>query len=149
MVAAFLDTSCCVRRYVRSEPGAARVRSVCRLPGQNAILLAGVTLIEVASALARKTREGAIQTTERDHLWRLFERHWRTQYQIIKMNSTVYTKAQQLMFRHPLRAYDALQLASALTAQAALQHTALQFWTADRRQASAAEAEGLTVEFLS
>lgn len=149
MATSFFDTSGLFRRYDPFESGAARVRALCRPSRRNAIIVARLTSTEMASVLARKVREGRLSSAECDRMWRLFGRHWRVQYQVITATDEVHQRAERLLFTYALRSLDALQLASALTAQATLQHTALQFWTADQRQAGAAEAEGLTVEFLS
>ena len=53
-----------------------------------------------------------------------------------------------LVTGHPLRAADAIQIASALLVAMRMPAAQLHFWTADRRQAAAAQAEGLDVELL-
>jgi uncharacterized protein len=146
---AYLDTSAVVKRYVRAEANSARVRSLCSPPQRNALLLGRATSVEVASALARRTREGTLSVAARVRRWRLFRLHWRSQYQVVDLTDEIYARGEQLLFRHPLRAYDALHVASALAVQAALPEVGLQFWTADRQQAAAARAEGLAVELLS
>ena len=68
------------------------------------------------------------------------------QYRLVDADDDAYLQAQQLVLRHPLRSLDALQLASALAG--VTRGLDLQFWTADRQQATAAEAEGLDVELV-
>lgn len=148
MAIAFLDTSALVRRYVRAEPGADRVRRLCAPAEGNTILVARLTSVEVASALARKLREREIRRSQRDSLWRLFEAHWRDQYHPVAATDDVYAVAEGLLFDYALRAYDALQLASALAAREHLPDTPVEFWTADGQQASAARAQTLTVKQL-
>ena len=60
------------------------------------------------------------------------------------------TRAERLVFAHPLPAYDALQLACALRAAEVLVSLAgdCRFCTADRAQSDAARSEGLTVAFI-
>jgi Lipase maturation factor len=60
MAAIFLDTSALLRRYDRSEPGASRVRAICAPARGHTLLLARVASVEVASALTRKSRAGAL-----------------------------------------------------------------------------------------
>jgi uncharacterized protein len=148
VAAAFLDTSALVRRYVRSEPGGDRVRSLCAPAHHNLILVARMTSVEVASALARKLRERELRRPQRDSLWRLFMAHWRDQYLPVAATDDVHATAESLLFRYPLRAFDALQLASALAVRQHLSPTPLEFWTADLQQAQAARAEALVVEVL-
>ena len=149
MAAIFLDTSALVRRYDRSEPGSSRVRAVCARPRGHTLLLARLATVEVASALARKVRDGTITPAEQARLWRLFLAHRRDQYQTVALTEDAYARAEQVLFRHPLRAFDALHLGCALVVAASLAPIGLEFWTADRRQAQAAAAEGLAVELVT
>jgi hypothetical protein len=73
----FLDTSALVRRYDPAEPGAARVRSLVRRSSGHTLAIAEITPIEIASAFARKRREGRITPARQTRLWRLFREHWR------------------------------------------------------------------------
>ena len=149
MATIFLDTSALIRRYDASEPGARRVRAICAPSPERTLLVARLTSVEVASALARRIRDGALLPVHQDQLWRLFRAHWRDQYHVVALTEEVYTSAEQLLFGHPLRACDALHIGCALVAAAKLPELPLQFWTADRRQAQAARAEGLAVELVA
>lgn len=145
------DTSALVRRYDRHEPGAQRVRALCGRAAGNTLLIARVTPVEIASALNRKGRERVLDSAGRDRIWRLFQRHRREQYRVVAVTEVVYRTAERLLFAHPLRAYDALQLAAALVAADTLGELApdFRFCTADRAQAAAAAAEGLAVELIA
>jgi predicted nucleic acid-binding protein len=151
MAIVFFDTSALARRYTRVEPGAARVRSLCSLRQRHTLLMAYIGRTEMASALNRKWRRGEINVTERNRAWRLFGRHERGRYHLIALDEGVYRAAERLLFSHSLRALDALQLASALRAAAMFRAASdgFRFCTADARQADAARAEGLTVEFIA
>jgi predicted nucleic acid-binding protein len=111
-------------------------------------VLARLASVELASGFSRKVRDGTATPSDRDRVWRLFRTHWRSQYEIVSLTEVVYRRAERLLFRHPLRAADALHLASALVAARSRPESGFQFWTADRRQAQAAAAEGLAVELL-
>ena len=148
MATIFLDTSALVRRYDRSEPGSSRVRGICARPHGHTLIVARLVTVEFASALARKARDGALTTADRTRLWRLFLAHGRDQYRMVALTEAVYARAEQLLFRHPLRAFDAMHLACALVVVASVPSLELEFWTADRRQAQAAIAEGLSVELV-
>lgn len=145
------DTSALIRRYDRREPGSETVRSLCQRVAGHTLLVAQITSVEVASALARKGREGLIGPPELDQIWRLFRQHRRDQYRVLAVTDVVYARAERLIFAHPLRTYDAIQLASALTAAELLRDLApdFRFCTADRLQASAAADEGLLVEIIA
>jgi predicted nucleic acid-binding protein len=149
MAAIFLDSSALVRRYDRSESGASRVRAMCAPSAKHTLLVARFASVEVASALARKAREGALHSADRSRLWRLFRVHWRDQYQVVAVTEEVYAHAERLLFRAPLRGLDALHLGCAAVVAARLPHIGLEFWTADMQQARAAEAEGFAVELVT
>src|SRR5262245_20898629 len=108
MAVIFLDTSALVRRYERSESGASRVRAACAPSHGNTLLVARLASVETASAFARKLRQGAINSADQQRLWRLFRAHWRDQYQVVALTDHVHSRAEQLLFKYPLRAYDAI-----------------------------------------
>lgn len=143
----FLDTSALVRRYHRSEPDAETVRQVCRPGRGNTLVVSQLAAIEIASAFGRRSREGSLAEAEFQQLWRLFQVHWLDEYHVVALTGAVVDQAQRLLFNHPLRVYDAAQVGSALviTNDLAIR---LEFWTADRRQAQAAVAEGLSVQLI-
>jgi predicted nucleic acid-binding protein len=145
----FLDTSALLRRYDPTEPGAARVQAICARSSGHTLLLARLASIEMASALNRKVREGLLEPAEREHLWRVFGTHARDEYRFVAFTEPIVSQAERLVFRYPLRAYDAVHLASALSAVRNATETDFEFWTADRRQAAAARAEGLAVELVA
>lgn len=113
------------------------------------MLLARIASVEVASALARKVREGTLGSADQTRLWRLFRAHWRDQYQVVAITDDAYAEAERLLFRHPLRAFDAIHVGCALVVAARLPQLGLEFWTADQQQARAAMAEGLAVEVIA
>ena len=151
MAAIFFDTSAVVRRYAVAEPGSARVRALCRRPAGNELFIAQFTGVALASALNRKLREGSLDQVQRDRMWRIFQDHRRNQYQLVSVDNRTYPRAERLLFLHPLRAYDALQLAAALQVAAQVITTTpdFRFCTADRVQAAAAQREGLIIEFIA
>ncbi|MGH2355237.1 MAG: type II toxin-antitoxin system VapC family toxin [Chloroflexota bacterium] len=146
----YFDTSALVRRYHPAEPGSSRVRALCRRTSGNVLTTAYLTPPEVASAFSRKLREGSISREQQRRGWRLFNRHRRDQYHVLALYDQICRRAEDLLFAHTLRAYDALQLATALQAARLLGALAdFSFCTADRAQAVAATAEGLQVELIS
>ena len=148
MATIFFDTSALVRRYDRSEPGGAQVRRVCSPSAGHTLLVARLASLEVASALNRKVRLGQLTREDVARLWRVFRGHWRSQYRQLAVAEPVLVQAEQLLFHHPLRTIDALQLACAMAASTILS-TGVQFWTADQHQARAASAEALAVTLVA
>jgi predicted nucleic acid-binding protein len=139
----FLDASALVKRYVK-EAGSEDVRRLVRRRARLATsVLAGV---EIPSALARRAREGDLPlNAAREHSRRvasdLSETH------VVAARAHVLEIAAELVWRHPLRAYDAVQLGSAV-GLARESRMAVTFVCADQRLATAAAAEGLRVVHL-
>lgn len=137
-----------MRRYDESEPGAAAVQAVCHPSRRNDLFVARLVTVEVASAISRKAREGRLDARARNRTWRMFDGHVRREYRVIEISEVIYAEAERLVFAHTLRALDAIHISCALTVANEISGAALQFWTADRRQAAAAAAEGLEVQLL-
>ena len=144
----FLDTSAIVKRYV-VEPGHLWVRGLCDPANANDLVLAETALIEVIATLCRKARETAINEAERDRLIGEFDIDVQSGYVLRVVTRDVYARAGTLCKGHALRAYDAIQLASALmirddaVASGAAGPT---FVTADINLLAFALSEGLPVE---
>jgi predicted nucleic acid-binding protein len=139
----FLDTSALARRYLQHEPNAARVVAVCRPTSEHVLTIAQVTPAEIASALARTARSGVIEAAAARWHWRQFQRHLRGQYRISDLDAAV------LIFRHTIRAYDAVQIATALHLRPLLGPTVdFRFMTADQTQSTVAGTEGLDVDYV-
>ncbi len=133
----FLDSSALVKRYA-AEPGSAAVERATR---SVAVAVARIAHVEVAATLARLARDGVLGQGQRDAaLDRLDEdvRRWR----IVELRPRVTAATRVLVCRHPLRGYDAVQLASALELR---KGGAVRFWCTDHVLSAAALAEGLTV----
>jgi predicted nucleic acid-binding protein len=149
VTAIFFDTSVLMRRYDRTEPGSRRIRAVCAPEAGNSVVLSQLAPVELASALSRKQRLRTLQLALHNGLWRLFQTHWRDEYQVVALHPSILGRAEQLVFQYPLRAFDAIHIACALAVAGQVPREPLEFWTADRQQAAAASAEGLTVELIA
>ena len=133
----FLDTSALVKRYV-TEPGSAKVRSLFRR--QRAIAVARIASAELAAAVARQYREGAVTATTRDTILARLNRDF-AQMTVVEIRAAMLARVPTLVVRWPLRGYDAVQLASALTLHTTGVSTT--FWSSDADLVSAALGEGL------
>jgi predicted nucleic acid-binding protein len=149
----YFDTSALVKYYV-TEPGSTWVRQLVDQTyadtGQpvNTIFITEISLVEVASALAILNRVGRITRRDRDRAYRNFMNDaWRL-FDLLSLVTADFLTAAGLTQRHPLRAYDAIQLTVALRRNALLTQAklALIFVSGDKQQLTAAEIEGLTVE---
>jgi predicted nucleic acid-binding protein len=141
----FLDSSALVKRYV-TETGSAWIRGLTDPDARNPLVIARITWVEVLSALARRQREGSLTPDGVRQAIRTFRYDLNMQYQVSEIDPTLAEAAGNLVVRHPLRAYDAVQLASALRAQsdlARISAPALTFLTADDRLLAIAQIEGL------
>ena len=110
------------------------------------LLVSAIAIVELAAALARKEREGAVTTTERQQYLGLFALDCQQLFSLLPVTGAVLRLAATLTHRQALRAYDAVHLATALQANQLVVNTGappLTFVTADVRLCSAGQAEGL------
>jgi predicted nucleic acid-binding protein len=107
------------------------------------VVVSELARVEVPAALWRKRRAGAIRGDDAAVLVSAFERDWLGDaFAVVPVLSPILERAARLCATHPLRAYDGVQLASALAAQAA--DPALEgLLCFDEMLASAARVEGL------
>lgn len=141
----FWDSSALVKRYV-CETGTPWVKNTLRCSKRSERLIAKVTGAEVAAAFARKQRMGEISDRNRQKALRVFLRHFHHSYTKIEISDTVVNLAIKLTQRHPLRGYDAIQLASAMVIDndlKRLKKPGLTLISADRVLCKAAQDEGL------
>ena len=144
----FFDSSGIVKRYA-NEMGTDWVRSITSPNANNIIVISEITAVEVIAALSRKLRLGEIGQSEYEMVIADFERDCLTQYIRVKVNDEVINSAKGLVTRRVLRAYDAVQLASALILNEDREKAGLHpliFISADSSLNTAAELEGLKVD---
>jgi predicted nucleic acid-binding protein len=96
---------------------------------------------EVASALTRLHREGAVSQAEMLGALAALKRDLEVMF-LVEVTARVVALSVDLLERHPLRAGDALQLAAAIEAGSQL-HVPVLFVAFDQRLLRAAKAEGL------
>jgi hypothetical protein len=119
MSAFFLDASALTKRYL-TEIGSAWISNLTDPASANTLVVAEITRVEVAAALAARERAGSITRTERDLLVALLLNHFDVEYRILAIMPVLTAGAVELTQRHRLRGYDAVQLAGALAAAAVL-----------------------------
>ena len=145
----FLDASAVVKRYA-DEAGSAWVRQITDSQAQNTILLFEITLAEVIAALAAKQRASkGITLEQRNRVLSRFFPDCDEHFALVSIDRSVIDRAVDLAQRHRLRAYDAVQLATALEASEIMQAQTLPVLTlvaADNDLLAAAAAERLSVE---
>ena len=144
----YLDSSALSKRYVQ-EMGTEWIRSLTSPDADHLLLTARITMVEFYSALARRHREGTVPTADYATVIQAFTAHSATEYEYVELDLKVVFLARDLLERYPLRAYDAVQLASSLVANRALVASnlpPLTFVSADERLNAAAAAEDLAIE---
>jgi predicted nucleic acid-binding protein len=144
----FLDSSALVKRYI-VEVGTSWIRSVTLPSVGNSIIIAHITQVEVVSGAMRRKREGTITARTARATRILVDRHASRVYRVIGLTGQIVQHAEDLLEAHSLRAYDSIQLASALASNTRLIAAGLSplmFISADSRLLSAAAAEGLVTD---
>ena len=145
----YLDSSAIVKRYA-IEAGTNWVVTITDAGSDNSILLSEITLAEVAAALSAKQRApDGISIEDRDHALSLFLQECRDRYLLLAVDRETLDLAVDLCLRHPLRGYDAVQLATALLASndlVAAGRSPLTFVSAEDDLLNAAQKEGLEIE---
>ncbi len=144
----FLDTSALVKRYV-PELGSNWIQSITLPAAGNFLAISQITWVEVCSAFSRRQREGSLSGDEVDQLMGDFRTDFDNQYEVLEVDRTLIETAGALVMQNPLRAYDSVQLASALRVQSTLvsvPDTQLIFVSADNRLLDIAQSAGLAID---
>ena len=126
-----------MKRYVE-EAGTALVRD---LLAAETSATARFTQTEIASALARRFREGAFSEAHRDRALSALAVDFDT-LTLVELTESVVSRSVALLLKHPLRPADALQLASCLELRERLSLPVV-FVAWDARLREGARAEGL------
>lgn len=148
MAVLFFDSSGLVKRYI-AETGTAWVINQLRLSVANDVFIAGITGIEVASAIARRLRSGSISQSTADKALRRFKRDFDRRFIVVDLTPKIVGQGILLAEKHGLRGYDTTQLAIGLSVKNRLAQSGIQdftFISADRDLNIAASFEGLTIE---
>jgi predicted nucleic acid-binding protein len=139
----YADTSALIKRHV-AETGS---EQVALLAANHLLFTSRLSQIEVYSALNRRVREGRLSAIDYKSIVVDFDSLCDTEYQLVEINRGIVNRTRQLLEQHPLRAYDAVQLATALLTNEALLDSGippLTFLCADDRLLAAASGEGLS-----
>jgi uncharacterized protein len=143
MTGAFADSSALVKLYA-DEADADAVRCV------DVLVVSQLARVEVPAALWRKHRMGELSAEDAGVLVRDFEADWYgdeeedARFLVVAITPGMLDDGARLTATHGLRAYDAVQLASALAADAA-DPEPLPFLVFDEHLRAAAAVEGLDV----
>ncbi|MEO8076343.1 MAG: type II toxin-antitoxin system VapC family toxin [Acidobacteriota bacterium] len=136
----YFDASALAKRYVR-ESGSLKIQ---RLLAADRAATSRLTFVEIVSAVRRRVRDGSLSGEQAERATAALDVDLDAML-IVELTAAVVRRAQRLLQRHPLRAGDAVQLASALHLRDALDADT-PFVAFDAHLIDAARAEGLRVE---
>jgi len=145
---AYLDTSALVKLYI-SEVGSDWLKTFLTSGRPPAVFTSCLTMVEAACTFARRRREGTLPPVYHTQVLTNFDYDIRYKCKILDVEPMVIDAARRLANQHPLRAYDAVQLATAWLLNTDLVHTGrplLTFICADDRLLAIAQAEGLLTD---
>ena len=107
---------------------------------------ATIACTETFSALRRRVRESALKESQYEDVVRRFLRDWPS-YIRVTLDEHILERSHFLLERYPLRARDAIHLASAIELQSNLDEPSVLI-SADTRLLNAAEAASLETKHL-
>jgi predicted nucleic acid-binding protein len=144
----YIDTSALVKNYI-VEAGSDWVKTLLISEQTPTVFTSHLTVVEATCALARRRRAGTLSPEDHVQVLAALDYDFTYRYNTIDVTPTIVDTACLLANRRPLRAYDAVQLATAWLAQQERFRAGLPpltFVCADDRLISTAEAEGLLTE---
>ncbi len=139
----YFDTSALIKRYVE-ELGR---RDVLALLRDNQCIVSAVLPVEVRSALRRRVAEKTLDAKRVPGILKRLAAD-RAYWAIIEVSQEVLATAEALTSAHPLRALDAIHVASAKLFADRTATPTFTFVSADLRQANVAEALGLETRYV-
>jgi uncharacterized protein len=139
----YLDTSALVKLYVR-EPGTRHMMTLASPAQGHTLAVLGLTRVEFRAAVRRRERAGDLPPESADALIAMLDGHLQTLYLVQPVTEEVLEEAAALLDRHPLRAYDAMQLAGCVALRSKVNEPP-SFVCSDRSLLEAAEKEGIDV----
>jgi predicted nucleic acid-binding protein len=106
----YVDTSALIKKYVRE---AGTEQALAFFDQYPLICTTALTQVEMASAMSKAVRLGRVAEAEMIIAWQDFLSHWPA-YLRLPVSAGILDRAASIAWRHGLRAYDAVHLASAL-----------------------------------
>jgi predicted nucleic acid-binding protein len=141
---AYLDTSALIKRYVE-ELGRREVLTLLR---KNQCVVSAVLPVEARSALRRRVAEKTLDAKRVPGILKRLAAD-RAYWTIIEVSREVLATAESLSGAHPLRALDAIHVASAKLFAERMASQSFTFVTADLQQINVAEALGIKTRYVA
>lgn len=140
---AYFDTSALIKRYVE-ELGRREVLGWLR---KNRCVVSAVLPVEVRSALRRRVGEKTLDAKRVPSILRRLAAD-RAYWTVVEISTEVLATAESLSGTHPLRALDAIHVASAKLFGDRTAPQTFTFVSADRQQTNVAEALGIKIRYV-
>ena len=140
---AYFDASALVKRYVE-EAGR---REVLRLLRRYDAVTSAILPVELRSALRRRVAEGSLDEARVQEILQRLATD-RAFWALVEVRSDVLAAAETFVATHPLRALDAIHVASAQLFAGRMRASELLFVSADARQTTAAAAVGMATRHI-
>ena len=140
----YLDTSALVKLYVR-EPGTDRMLQLANRTASNQLAVLALAQVEIWSALRRRERAREISRVAADQVLASFQRHLESKFLRQAVTDAILDEACNLIDKHGLTAFDAIQLAGYFALRTASGKNIPTFVSADRELLHAAEADAVPV----
>ncbi|MGH9471556.1 MAG: type II toxin-antitoxin system VapC family toxin [Terriglobales bacterium] len=137
----FLDSSALLKLYFQ-EAGSPAMSRVANLPGTR-LALSTLGVIEFRAAVRARQRRNEVAASVAEAALEHFQAKASSEWQRQILSDAVFDVAATLIDRQPLRAGDALQLASCIVFRLQLQSVAPVFTCSDHALLRAARAEGI------
>jgi uncharacterized protein len=144
----YADSSVLVKRHV-SEIGSVWFQNLVLPTSNNSIITAKLSIVEVFSAFNRRKREATISQIDYNDFATGFASNSNNEYHLLDLTDSIIVESQRLLEIHPLRAGDAIQLATAIYARNMLQNSGLSapiFLASDNKLLDAAVGEGFATD---
>ena len=103
MTAYYADTSALVKYYI-DEVGSNWLRATFKTQPLPSIIVAHLIIVEMTSALMRRTREGILTTAEYRQIQNAFQADCLNEYEIVTAVGAIIDQANHLLESYPLRA---------------------------------------------
>lgn len=144
----FLDSSALAKRYVQ-ETGSNWVNLLLTSPASEDRYISRIAHVEINAALARRRQAGALSASDVLLAQTALKQDMRLCLNVLEITPALIEEAATMADTHGLRAYDAVQLASALVLhrhRVTLGLAPVVLVSADLELNAAAIAEGMTVD---
>ncbi|MCW5935189.1 MAG: type II toxin-antitoxin system VapC family toxin [Fimbriimonadia bacterium] len=116
MAVYYLDSSALLKQYAQ-EVGSEWVQNLTDVQNIHILFVSLITGVEIVSALTQRVRQGSIDVQAAKQAVHAFRQDWFHHYEVILTTDEVIDRAMQIAEAYGLRAYDAVQLASACWVQ--------------------------------